>query len=79
MNEKGKNGMSLYNINDEKTPRIMPEERLKVLLSNAISMYAEEHADRYNTDSEFIEFLFGDLGTDAEEMEELGIDLSDIL
>ncbi len=71
--------MGLYNKKGEKTPKMMTEERLKVLLSNAISMYAEEHADRYNTDNEFIEFLFGDLGTDAEEMEELGIDLSDIL
>ena len=71
--------MSLYKENGDKTPRITPEERLKVLLSNAISMYAEEHSDRYNTNSEFVEFLFGDLGTDAEEMEELGIDLSDII
>lgn len=71
--------MSLYNKNGEKTSEITSEERLKVLLSNAISMYAEEHSDRYNTNNEFIEFLYGDLGTDAEEMEELGIDLSDIL
>ena len=37
------------------------------------------HADRYNSSSEFLEFLYGDLGTDEEEMKELGIDLSDIL
>lgn len=71
--------MSLYYKNGEKTSEITPGERLKVLLSNAISMYAEEHSDRYNTNNEFIKFLYGDLGTDAEEMEELGIDLSDIL
>lgn len=71
--------MSLYNKNGDKTSEIAPEERLKILLSNAIGMYAEEHSDRYNTNNEFIEFLYGDLGTDAEEMEELGVDLSDIL
>ena len=65
--------------NSKKMSRITPEERLKVLLLNAIGIYAEAHADRYNSDSEFLEFLYGDLGTDREEMEELGIDLSDIL
>ena len=48
-------------------------------MGNALGLYAEAHADRYNSDSEFLEFLYGDLGTDRKEMEELGIDLSDIL
>lgn len=55
------------------------EERLKVLLANAIGIYAEAHSDRYNSSSEFLEFLYGELGTDGEEMKELGIDLTDIL
>jgi len=76
---RGKNNMSLYNKNGRKIPEITAEERLKVLLANAIGIYAEAHADRYNSSSEFWEFLYGDIGTDEEEMKELGIDLSDIL
>ena len=71
--------MSLYNRNGEKILEATAKERLKILLGNALGLYAEAHADRYNSDSEFLEFLYGDLGTDREEMEELGIDLSDIL
>ena len=68
--------MSLYNKNGGKIPEITVEERLKVLLTNAIGIYTEAHSDRYNSSSEF---LYGELGTDEEEMKELGIDLSDIL
>lgn len=71
--------MSLYNKSGGKIPEITVEERLKVLLANAIGIYAEAHSDRYNSGSEFLEFLYGELGTDGEEMKELGIDLSDIL
>ena len=48
------------------------EERLKVLLANAIGIYAEAHSDRYNSSSEFLEFLYGELGTDGEEMKRTG-------
>jgi len=71
--------MSLYNKNGRKIPEITVEERLKVLLANAIGIYVEAHADRYNSSSEFWEFLYGALGTGEEEIKELGIDLSDIL
>lgn len=71
--------MSLYNKSGGKIPEITAEERLKVLLANVIGIYAEEHSDRYNSGSEFLEFLYVELGTDGEEMKELGIDLSDIL
>ncbi len=67
--------MSLYNKSGGKIPEITVEERLKVLLANAIGIYAEAHSDRYNSS----EFLYGELGTDGEEMKELGIDLTDIL
>lgn len=71
--------MSLYNKNGGKIPEITVEERLKVLLTNAIGIYTEAHSDRYNSSSEFLEFLYGELGTDEEEMKELGIELSNIL
>ena len=71
--------MSLYNKSGGKIPEITAEERLKVLLTNAFEIYAEAHSDRYNSSSEFLEFLYGELGTDGEEMKELGIDLTDIL
>lgn len=71
--------MSLYNKSGGKIPEITVEERLKVLLANAIEIYAEAHSDRYNSRGEFLELLYGGLGTDGEEMKELGIDLSDIL
>ncbi len=48
-------------------------------MTNAIEIYAEAHSDRYNSRGEFLELLYGSLGTDGEEMKELGIDLSDIL
>ena len=44
--------MSLYG---EMGREIMPEERLKVLLINAIGLFAEGHSDRYNSDKEFLE------------------------
>lgn len=68
--------MSLYGEKDKETT---PEERLKVLLINAIGLFAERHSDRYNSDNEFLECLYGELGTDEAEIKELGIDLSDIL
>ena len=68
--------MSLYGEKDKEIP---PEERLKVLLVNAIGLFAEEHLDRYNSDNEFLEYLYGELGTDEAEMKELGVDLADIL
>lgn len=68
--------MSLYGEKDKETT---PEERLKVLLINAIGLFAEGHSDRYNSDNEFLEYLYGELGTDEAEIEELGVDLSDIL
>lgn len=55
---------------------ITVEERLKVLLINAIGIYAEAHSDRYNSSGEFLELLYGDLGTDGEKMKELGMELS---
>ena len=67
--------MKLHNKNDKEIPEPNPEERLRVLLLNALTMYAEEHSDRYNSSSEFWEFLYGELGTDKEELEELGIKL----
>ena len=67
--------MKLYNKNGREIPEITLEERLRVLLLNALTMYAEEHSDRYNTSNEFWEFLYGELGTDKEELEELGIKL----
>ena len=48
-------------------------------MTNAFEIYAEAHSDRYNSRGEFLELLYGSLGTDGEEMKELGIDLSDIL
>lgn len=71
--------MSLYNKSGGKIPEIIVEERLKVLLTNAIGIYVEAHSDRYNSRGDFQELLYGGLGTDGEEMKELGIDLSDIL
>ena len=68
--------MSLYG---EMGREIMPEERLKVLLINAIGLFAEGHSDRYNSDKEFLEYLYGELGTDEGEIKELDVDLSDIL
>lgn len=68
--------MSLYG---EKDKEITPEERLKVLLINTIGLFAEGHSDRYNSDNEFLEYLYGELGTDEVEIKELGVDLSDIL
>ncbi len=68
--------MSLYEEKDKETT---PEERLKVLLINAIGLFAEGHSDRYNSDNEFLEYLYGELGTDEAEIKELGVDLSDIL
>lgn len=68
--------MSLYG---EMGRVITPEERLKVLLVNAIGIFAEGHSDRYNSDNEFMEYLYGELGTDEAELKELGVDLSDIL
>lgn len=68
--------MSLYGEKDKETT---PEERLKVLLINAIGLFAEGHSDRYNSDNEFLEYLYGELGTDEAEIKELGVDLSDIL
>lgn len=68
--------MSLYGEKDKETT---PEERLKVLLINAIGLFAEGHSDRYNSDNEFLEYLYSELGTDEAEMKELGVDLSDIL
>ena len=67
--------MKLYNKNGRKTSEPTPEERLRVLLLNALIMYAEEHSDRYNSNSEFWGFLYGGLGTDKEELEKLGINL----
>lgn len=37
--------MSLYNKSGGKIPEIAVEERLKVLLANAIGIYAEAHSD----------------------------------
>ena len=68
--------MSLYGEKDKETTT---EERLKVLLINTIGLFAEGHSDRYNSDNEFLEYLYGELGTDEAEIKELGIDLSDIL
>lgn len=68
--------MSLYG---EMGRVITPEERLKVQLVNAIGIFAEGHSDRYNSDNEFMEYLYGELGTDEAEIKELGVDLSDIL
>lgn len=68
--------MSLYGEKDKETT---PEERLKVLLINAIGLFAEGHSDRYNSDNEFLEYLYGELGTDEAEMKELDVDLFDIL
>ena len=56
----------------EKHPQVIVRE-------NAIGIYAEAHSGRYNSSSGFLEFLYGGLGTDGEEMKGLGIDLSDIL
>ena len=71
--------MKSYNKNGRETPEPTPEERLRVLLLNALTMYAEEHSDRYNSSSEFWRFIYGELGTDKEELEELGINLSEDL
>lgn len=71
--------MRLHNKNDKEIPELNPEERLRVLLLNALTMYAEEHSDRYNSSGEFWEFLYRELGTDKEELEELGIKLLDDL
>lgn len=68
--------MSLYGEKDRETTT---EERLKVLLINTIGLFTEGHSDRYNSDNEFLEYLYGELGTDEAEIKELGIDLSDIL
>ncbi len=57
--------MSLYNKSGGKIPEITVEERLKILMPNAIGIYAEAHSDRYNSSSEFLEFLYGELGTDG--------------
>ncbi len=71
--------MKLYNKNGRETPEPTPEERLRVLLLNVLTMYAEEQSDRYNSSSEFWGFLYGGLGTDKEELEELGINMSEDL
>ena len=63
--------MSLYNKSGGKIPEITAEERLKVLLTNAFEIYAEAHSDRYNSRGEFLELLYGGLGTDGEGMKEL--------
>lgn len=68
--------MSLYGEKDKETTA---EERLKVLLINTIGLFAEGHSDRYNSDNEFLEYLYGELGIDEAEIKELGVDLSDIL
>lgn len=68
--------MNLYGEKDRETTT---EERLKVLLINTIGLFAEGHSDQYNSDNEFLEYLYGELGTDEAEIKELGIDLSDIL
>ena len=68
--------MSLYGEKDRETTT---EERLKVLLINTIGLFTEGHSDWYNSDNEFLEYLYGELGTDEAEIKELGIDLSDIL
>lgn len=68
--------MSLYGEKDKETT---PEERLTILLVNAIGLFAEGHSDWYNSDNEFLEYLYGELGTDEAEIKELGVNLSDIL
>jgi len=52
------------------------EERLRILLVNAIGIYAEMHSDNYNTPEEFWKMYLSDLGTSAEELEWLNVDLS---
>lgn len=54
------------------------EERLRVLLLNAMGLYADRHSDSYNTRAEFTEMYLGELGTDSDELKELGIELSEI-
>lgn len=70
--------MSLYNQQGRKRPKITPKTRLKILLVNAIELYAEANSDRYNSKDEFMCVLYDELGTDEAEMKELGIDLSSI-
>lgn len=53
--------------------------RLKILLENAVGMYAEAHSDRYNSREEFAESVYDGLGTDRAELDMLGVDMTDIL
>ena len=71
--------MGFYYKDGDRTLEITAEERLKVLLLNAVGMYAEAHSDRYNSSREFCESVYDGLGTNEMEIKELGIDLSGIL
>ncbi len=68
--------MSLYGEKDKETT---PDEWLKVLRINAVGLFAEGYSDWFNSDNEFLEYLYGELGTDEAEIKELGVDLCDIL
>lgn len=63
---------------DGEEPGESAENRLAVLLANAVGLYAERHSDSYNTGAEFWEMLLGELGTDFEELEALGVNVEDM-
>lgn len=63
---------------NEKEPADSAESRIVVLLANLLGLYAERHSDSYNTGAEFWEMLLGELGTDFEELEALGVNIEDI-
>ena len=68
--------MGLYSGKDKKTA---PEERLKALLINTVQLFTEGYSEWYNSDHEFLQYLYSELGTDEADMKELEVDLSNIL
>nr|WP_304956179.1 hypothetical protein [uncultured Acetatifactor sp.] len=64
-------------VDDEETGE-SAENRLAVLLANAVGLYAEQHSDNYNTSEEFWEMFLGEMGTDFEELEALGVNIEDM-
>lgn len=54
----------------------MNEERLKVILENALDLIIEHEVATFATPEEFWEYFYGQLGTSQEELKTYGIDTS---
>ena len=50
------------------------EDRLKVLLWNAITLLIDETYEQYDDEKEWKEMLFNELGTTENELKQYGID-----